>query len=111
MQAGNKEFSLRRFCYLFLLYAFLSFFCFCNRWLPESFSTPWWTLNKVKESGASSYYLFPSDCIGFLHVITCGKYTMGGGGGRTFLGVLYKIRLLMCTYTINTIISGHFLTL
>jgi hypothetical protein len=56
---------------------------------------------QVTESGAFPYDLIPSDCIGFLRVITCGKCIMGGEG--TLLGVLYKVRLLMCTDNINTL--------
>jgi hypothetical protein len=107
MQAGNKEFYLRRFRYLFLLYAFLSSFVSTIDCFLRVSTLTLVDFKQVTESDAFPCDLVPSDCIGFLRVITCGKCIMWGR--RTLFGVLYKVRLLMCTDTINTLISGHFL--
>jgi len=81
MQAGNKEFSLRRFRYLFLLYAFLSsFFSTIDCFLRVSTHTLV-DFKQGTERGAFSYDRIRSDFIGILRVITCGKCIMGEGGG------------------------------
>jgi len=81
MQAGNKEFSLRRFRYLFLLYAFLfSFVSTINCFLGVS-THSLVDFKLVTENDAFLTISYFRIALEFC-VIACGKCIMGGVEGE-----------------------------